>query len=421
MKLGHDLVAGATLNVNGFSGPIVRASGKAMASGDYLSGDVVHFTRNNGQWTLGGGGFGTSSGSGTGDPAVIPVTVLTGTIVKTVGGTNPDFADLNAAFTYASSVRIPFGSSLTFQIRAGKFTYASSVKFSHPDGARIFVLGATLTNAVPAPSAMPFTGSSASQRAADTASAFTTLRASYATELYFTGGTQFFIAGDLGNLQDLLLSSDGTGSNVSLISIVGGAQNFTRISIVGAQSTGLVALNFYTYLNGICHLFGCGLLGLSASNNGNVILRVGSQLGASSNSYAGLQVSGGAVFGSDNGGPGGPITYARGNGSYGVDCNGAIAVFTNGSQFLSNGYASIFCSNPGYVNASSCTLSGGTFGVYALFICYVNVDTANVAAGNTAFRADNMALIYRVNSTASTPTPASPAVGSVGNNNAYII
>lgn len=424
VKLTRDLVAGATLNVNGFSGAIVRASGKALATGDALAGDIVDFVRNNGAWVLLGlaASSAGSNGSGDTDPATFKPVITTAT-VKTVGGTSPDFADLIVAYAWASLRRIAAPGSLTFQCAAGQFTYPTSVLQNHPDGGLIFVKGATLKAAVPTPAAIATTGYTSGAQATDTANALVNLRASYATELYFTGGASFTVLGN-GNIQDILITTDKTSAVANGLNIQFGTVSLTRVSVASAGANGVGVTFGLLNLYGTCHFVGNGNQGIRTVAAGAVVTRAGSTLSLLSNASAGILLIGTGVLDTDDASASGPPVIARGNGNSGIFVNGGRATVSAASQANQNANDGVTCNNSGFILCSGMQASNNAnHGFDAL--AGGNISGANTTGsgnGGFGYQAVNAALIVRTGGAATgTSGSASPAVGSVGNGQAQVL
>ncbi|GJE45379.1 hypothetical protein [Methylobacterium soli] len=347
-------------------------------------------------------------------------------ITKTVHGFGGDFADLNAAFSWLSRRSILPTGSVTFQIAIGTgishFVYTDNVVFSHKDGSRVFIKGAPLNAPIPNPNLLTSTGNGAPARASDTAANLNALRNSYSSELFFANGTSFTVIGNLGNLQDVLLTSDQTGTGVNILRLLNGSQTLTRVSCVNAQNCGLLSLFSDTALYGTCHFLGSGLHGVVVGNNGTMTLKAGAALSCQSNALDGLSVTGGGVVTADGDfSTAGPPVYARANGQYGVEGNAAIVVLAASGAAINNGQAGYFASNPGLIRADGCVSSGSPYGFQALYFAQISAVNTSGASTTFAYVANNSSQIIRIGGTATAPTVASPAVGASGNNGSIII
>ncbi len=122
--------------------------------------------------------------------------IIDSTITFRVHGTGADFSDLNAAMSYLRRYYITPRGYVILQCagaqpgasRAVAYTYTTSIYFSHANNNRISVFGAPMLAAAPVSyTAYSLSGSSPTQRSADTANNLAMLRTKFATELTFTG------------------------------------------------------------------------------------------------------------------------------------------------------------------------------------------------------------------------------------------
>lgn len=405
-----------TLNLNGF-GPltIVRQDGSALAVGDLQANRIAHFIYDNvaNVWRLGG-------------PAasdLLGATYITTPITKIVGGgSNPDFANLQAAFAWLSNYRIALSGSVTFQLAAGQFVYNSSIYFQHPDGARVTVQGTTLKAAPPAGSSLALNGSSASQRASDTQSNLATLRNVFATEIAFVGGAQLTGTGTLGNLQDILFTSDGSGS-VDNVFWPGGRLALTRCASVGASFRGVCSYASYLSISGNCYALGCGASGMTVEGGGLISMLNGGTIISCSNGDRGILANAGSISAPQSGGAAGTgTTYTRCNATDGTAAlsNGSISV--PGTAVSSNNGANGFSATASSTIMANGTLCGGNSSGYVADQSS-NINALNTSGANTVYGylATNGSNIQRQGGTVSGGNAAaSPTVGSSGNSNAFI-
>jgi hypothetical protein len=400
-----------TLNLNGF-GPltIVRQDGSALAVGDLQANRIAHFVYDNvaNAWRIGG-------------PAasdLLGATYITTAITKNVGGTGADFANLNAAFAWLSNYRITLAGSVTFQLATGQFVYNSSIYFNHPDGLRVSVVGQTLKTAQPVGSVLSFTGTSASARATDKTTNLATMRGVYASEIVLQGGAQFTGNGQLGNLQDVLISSDGS-NNADGILWGAGSLTFTRIAVIGTGQRGVVLSTSFASVSGICYALGCATNGWSVNDASVLSANAGATIVGSGNGTNGITTIFGRV-GSivPNAGA---TTYTRGNGRDGVYASGGSIQVSNTSISRDNAAAGFDADNNASMNADSTQSISNNNGYVASGCSYLVAPNSSGANTTYGYVAVNGANILRTGGTATGATAnATPAVGSTGGNNSFI-
>ncbi|HEY2243449.1 MAG TPA: hypothetical protein VGH47_04395 [Xanthobacteraceae bacterium] len=155
--------------------------------------------------------------------------LITTYVTFKVHGPGADFSDLNAAMVYLSKYKITSTGHVTLQMAgatsglAQVFTYSQPILFDHPNNDRISLLGAPMLGALtPDDSGYAWSGPSAAQRQADTATNLQTLRGKFATELHFPGLTApvgITINGQmLADFDGLLLTSDGANAGSAGVS-----------------------------------------------------------------------------------------------------------------------------------------------------------------------------------------------------------
>ena len=239
-------------------------------------------------------------------------------IVRSVHGAGAAFADLNQAFAWLNRRRVAATGSVTFQLAAGvnanRLVYAADINVSHPDGARVAIQGQPLTGALPAGSSLTYTGYGTAARLSDTTTNLAVLRNVYSTEIFFTAGKGFKITGAIGNVQDILATSDGTGNSTAFY-FSNPFGSFTRCAAVGAAGSGLGVAGGVLNVVGTCYALGCASNGFSASLGGQITLLNGAVAVAMSNSVNGVQAYGASIGNSD--GLSGAV-YARGNAGEGL-------------------------------------------------------------------------------------------------------
>jgi hypothetical protein len=323
--------------------------------------------------------------------------IIDAPVSKTVHGTSPDFADLNAAFEWVSQYRITKNGSVAFNIRAGQFTYAATpIVFEHPDGDRITINGATMLAAAPLASNFTCTGSSSGARASDATTNLAMLRTKYATEIKFTGANGLTINGNLGLLDKVLITGDGTAGGAGIVANLNALAKFGAVSIHGFGATG-----FYQ---------SAGLLGITtcltaSGNTGSGVVFA---------NYANCTPAGGTICAFGNGGNGlginsgweldpnssAGILSCCGNAVYGCFINQGNMFATAGSTFSNNGQNGVVVSY-GSASLLSCIITNNvTFGVQALNRAIATI-TGSTTTGNG--------------------TPCSPAANVNGNNNSLIV
>ena len=402
-----------TLNINGF-GPltIVRQDGSALAAGDLQANRIAHFVYDNvaNAWRLGG-------------PAasdLLGASYITGAVTKTVGGTNPDFANLQAAFAWLSNYRITQTGSVTFQLAAGQFIYNTSVSFYHPDGARVSVLGATLKAAQTTGGALAYTGNSASARANDKASNLGLLRAVYATEIAFQGAAGFFGYGYLGNMQDILISSDGTSTSTDCCLWNFGSLTLTRMAFVGGGYRGFASYAGFVNILGTAYGLGCGVNGFAFYSASSGVLGANAVLVGSGNGSFGIAVSSSTASSTQSIGA---TLYSRGNGSDGIRADSG-QIYASSSSVSANNAGSGYWANANSTMSlvGSTALNNGVAGYAAQGNSFMDAtSTSGGGNGTVGYYAYLGSSLLRPSGTASgTNGAASPAVGTNGNANSLI-
>jgi hypothetical protein len=404
-----------TLNLNGF-GPltIVRQDGSPLAAGDLKANRIVNFVydRVANVWRIGGPA----------DSDLLGATYISAPTTKTVGGAGADFANLNLALAWLSNYRISATGSVTFLLGVGQFVYsgtAATIFFQHPDGRRVAIQAQALAGSQPVGSTLAYTGNTASARAADTATDLVTLRAVYKTEIVLQSGAYFFGTGNLGNLQDILITSDGTAGADCCLWNLGGV-TLTRMAFVGAGGRGFACYETFVNTAGLIYGIGNGVQNFSIQSASAVAQFSGSSFIAMSGGGIGIQVA----FASFSGVTGTGTVYVRGNNGDGVQGYGAQINLSSTSTSGNNigaGYAGY---DSGALNAiGSAANNNGASGYVANGV--VKMDATNTTgAGNTGFGyySAGQSFITRSGGTCTgAQGAASPAVGSAGNGNATII
>lgn len=416
VTLNQDVTGPTLLNYNGL-GPraVVHNGGGALQRGDYRKGDIVELRYNATTNTL---------------TMLTPVSeaLINAPIVKTIAGFNPDFKDCFEAIIWLSRRRISNTGYVTFQHAAGvgnsKFVYANDIRFSHADQARVAFKGAPLNGSLPAPSALAYTGNAQANRVADTATNLNTMRGIFTTEISFVSGARFIVTGDMDLVQDVLFSSDGSGpvkTNIfqgygaDNLVLENGNQNIRRIASVGAQQHGIATSRSNTLVGEQVITFGNGFCGFNCG--GETLVLAAASLSALSNGVHGFQISGGLASADFTTAQ----IYARGNPDSGLAVNTGNLVGSNNSVSRDNGVAGITLVNCATANLFGFTVSGNRFGLNIGRLSYIDALTVTGSATEMAFYAYNGGQIWRVGSSVTAPTQASPAAGTSGNGNAFIV
>ena len=406
-------------------------------------------------WTTGQIAQAIEDGEGSTDDAllsdlsgVINTTIKTA-VTKTVHGTSPDFADLNAAMLWLSKRRIAQGGSVAFELRgaasgsAVQYNYGdTAVAIIHPDLQRVTIQGATMLGAAPLNTDFTITGPSVGQRATDRAAALTVLRSRFATELNFTGGAGVTILGQLGGFKHILITGDrttGSGGNIGtlLTSVVGSATFTGPVAVHGAGSIGFHIRQAIVAAASSVIAIGCVGPGMQCDAGR---LDFAGEFVALSNDSDGVLLNSGSFRASFSTNVG----HARGNGNNGVLANpgGVLVNGTNGGQFVLNGVNGLqakgggsiiapgaictfntffgISTENGVIEASNSQLnSNGQYGFYNIGGRIISTGSALGSNGVGAGVSVNGAFTNLTGATSL--TGLSPAAGVVGNNNSMNI
>lgn len=349
--------------------------------------------------------------------------VINTDIAYTVGGTGSQFPDLNTAFEYLSRFAITgINGSVILQLAgapsgtAQQFTYTSPINMSHPNNDRISVIGATMLGAVPTSDASyAINGSSAAQRATDTATNLATLRTKFATELHFSGCGGFVITGKCPNIDGILLTGDGSANNGIIIRASCPAYPLTPngIAVVGFGFSGVWLSGSSWNITAPLVIINCG------TNNGTyapAFRLQTSQFGSSSSvivlacgnttvtTAAGLSLELNSA-----------LTLFTPSTNLHVDCNQNDGVDLQGNSTIANNN-----------NIVHHFYRNGAWGLNLLNQSFVSLTSADFGStgsslqnGTGSIQAfDNSAA--NLNGQATNVTSPSPAVGTVGNNQSLI-
>jgi hypothetical protein len=369
--------------------------------------------------------------------------VISTAITKTVYGSGPDFADLNAAFAWLSQRRISQAGSVNLVLAAGKFTSATTQVLQHPDGLRINIngatMGGTLTNG-----GFALTGPSSAQRSADNVTNIAYLRTRFTTELAFTGGAGLVVNSPLGQVDQVLVSGDGTSTNgIALLLVRNGSVTLNRFAahghgICGIQVTqGFIAISSGGYVSSSGNLSN----GYYASIGGNI--SNSGTMQAYSNGYDGINAS---FSSSIEWGGTSSLFYASGNAQSGFAAgwNSTIAIYPStlsrssyngafgflsqmgssvqaiGTQSNNNTQYGYYALTNSMLDCSQAvSLSGNSIGLYANYgstILAIGVGFGSNTGGSaTAFYES----FIQTNGSTGVTSP-SPALNTVGNSNSLI-
>ncbi|KQP11147.1 hypothetical protein ASF28_08880 [Methylobacterium sp. Leaf99] len=416
VTLNQDVTGPTLLNYNGL-GPrvVVHNGGGALQRGDYRKGDIVELRYNATTNTL---------------TMLTPVSevLINAPIVKTIAGFNPDFKDCYEAIVWISRRRISNTGYVTFQHAAGvgnsKVVYSSDIRFNHADQSRVAFKGAPLNGSLPQPGALAYTGNAQANRVADTATNLNTMRGIFTTEISFVSGARFVVTGDIDVLQDVLFTSDGSGpvktnifqgySSDNLV-LESGNQNIRRIASFGAQQAGISTLRSETKIGEQVFCIGNGVFG--ANINGSMTVLGAASIASLSNGLHGFHIGGGlgcSDLASSQ-------IYARGNPDTGVFVNGGSLLGSNNSVSRDNGGAGIQLVSCAIASPIGFNVSGNPRGLMVGRLSFADSQSVTGSATDTAFYAYNGGQIIRSGSSVSAPTQASPAAGTSGNGNAFIV
>jgi len=342
--------------------------------------------------------------------AIKKIFVIDTAVTKTVYGSGADFADINAANLWLSRRRIASSGSVTFTIGSAVYTNSSPQQLSHPDGARVTLIGGTPINGgfLP-PSSYVISGNSAGQRASNNTTNLATVRNRMPTELRFTG-TAGLTCVNIGNIKNLHINGSSTSVADGLY-VYGGATRLENIVVSGFVGRGFVTRYSILALTNVVG-FGCTSNGVSIEDGTNA-----SALGA--------------VGGFSNGGSGILVMAASldnissplggsGNAGSGIHADRLGNIKTSGSNtsfagYNTNGFRAV---NQSFIEAIGADPTLNTIGFLAENGGYINasnsVGTSNATNG---YAANNSAFIDARGGTSGT---LSPAANTLGSGNAYI-
>ncbi|WP_375455649.1 hypothetical protein [uncultured Methylobacterium sp.] len=404
--LNQDVVGDTFISLNGLPARrIGQNGGGLLAKGDYLKGDIITLRYN------GPANFFT---------VLTPVNnvIIRTALIKTIGGAGADFADINAANFWASRRRVDLNGFLRLVYVGGLFPQTVDQNFQHLDSDRISLEGASLRGSQPLPSALRYTGNDAGSRYADTAANLTSLRYVYQTELAFVGGRRLYIKGGLSNLQDIIVTSDGTlGDNIVLRS---GDYKLTRMASVGAGYRG-IGLAFATvYVAGINYGLGCGSTGISAESASTVaVLAFGTLAGLSNGQYNVSSIGGSNVACADFTSA---ALYSRAAGDVGIIGNNGSVVGSTSS--VSRDCVNVGASgvNGGAVNLNGMAFSGSPIAIQAGQNCYVSALNCTGTATNVFGSAFGGGVLNRAGASGTGANGAyAPAIGQVSSDGGRVI
>jgi hypothetical protein len=345
--------------------------------------------------------------------AIEAIFLITAPVTKTVYGAGADFADLNTAYAWLSRRRITSTGSVVFQLAAGQFTVPGGalIGFSHPDGLRVTIRGANLLAAFPTMASFAANGPASGTRASDQATNLALLRTKFATELRLTGGSRLDFIGQIGGVDNLLISGDGTV--VDGLTLRFGYGALTNVAVVGfgGKNVSLASGGF-----ALANVVGIGgTTGISALGGAHVT--VTGPIGGFNASGDGVVAVQASSFNSDGSGN----VNGSGNAQFGVCARdgsvinvGGAASFArqNGPTFA--GYAALYGSKMGAAGATATNNNNAFFCAYNSML---DAFSTTGSSNTTGYSANYGGLIHAASGSAGTLTPAA---NTVGNNNSYI-
>lgn len=397
VQLARNIKGPTQINISGVGlVPVRRVGGGALSALDYLAGDILPMVFDGLSMVV---------------LAPINLAYIDAPIIRTMHGVSPDFVDVNAFDAWLARRQITASGKVVVNVAAGRWNYPQGFKFAHPDASRVEWICAPLTGSQPVVSNLPFTGTGASARAADRDGALVAYRAVYATEFVLGAGQRGYIDGDIGRIQDLLITSPGGVANTDNLLLQNGTQKLTRVISIGATLRGICSALSYTFIEGICGGIGCGSAGVSAEQGSNVVVLQGATLIGTSSGQYGLSASGGATIACQDFST--SALFARGNLQVGVLGNLGSIVASSSSISRDNGSVGWQAVNTSSYNCNGCSVSGNPIGFQAGQLAYMDATNTSGPSTNVAYNGFMGGIVNRAGGTATgTNGVASPAVGS---------
>jgi hypothetical protein len=355
-----------------------------------------------------------------------------------------DYVDLNAAMKWLGRRRIGMSGSVTLNLQGATsgnalvHSYSSSILITHPDGARLAIVGPTLTADCRADSFTSTYPPNATNINADIASNLAMLRGKFRSEIALAAGCSLFTIGKIGLLKNVLVTGAGLGASPSSNGVVisNGQANIDTVASAGFNgapwyidtNASVIGRNFYA-MGSTAFAIGLSHAGVLTIGDGAAPFPPGSAAPATvpgwfyaGQSYVdGIQMTfDGCIQISCTGG-GGSGARILGCGQRCVDHWGdssfymgarAALIGQAGWQGVCTVSATAWC---GGVNVSSCN-QGFLTSTNGTIDCNSSI-TAGIAAGD--YVATHGSFMYASGFTNGS-AQFSPARNVVGNANAYI-
>jgi hypothetical protein len=254
----------------------------------------------------------------------VPQWYIDTSVTFTVHGAGANFPDLTSALQYLSKYIITNRGYVTLAVAAGRWNYGgTAILINHPNADRILIKGAQMTRALTI-GLFAISGYSAANRVNDRATTLNNMRASYTTELTFSGGGGIVNYAVGCTVTQLLLT--GVKSGEYGFNNSAGSLFVNNCSTCDCGSAGLVSGGGTLYLSGFCSATGSSS-GVGATNgliwhNGTIV--------STSNDLQGFSTGFSAII------SGGAIGIAGGNGDWGGVATFASLELAAGSQFNFN-------------------------------------------------------------------------------------
>tara|TARA_R110002020_G_scaffold36894_35_gene111028 strand:- start:3015 stop:4421 length:1407 start_codon:yes stop_codon:yes gene_type:complete len=330
----------------------------------------------------------------------------------TVGtDTGDDFATFAEAFEWLSNYRIAVGYTVTVSVGAQTFTLdgsGESLSFSHPDGIRIEINGATLLGSFPSQSAWAANGGGSSTRATDLAANVTLAESVLASRVYCDNGATVLFTGHFKKISNLGFFGDGTAVDGLVIS--GGTSEVENVVALGFGGKNLA---FQAAQSTVSNIVGCGgqhgviaisgshltcpsgyIAGFNASIDGVTASQMSAIYCTSGNIYAGGCEQYGVRADSNAGITAGSASQSRNSTSASYAATLASRVNAPGATSIGTPSVGFYSNEGSFIGATGCTASGTTY--------YLANRGSSIDAGSGSVGA------------------SSPTVNTVGNENSYI-
>lgn len=358
VKLGHTVTGATDIMINGL-GPfsVKRPDGTPLQNGDCPINQVL--------WMLFDGASYQVSNI---QPASPFSDLIDAPITRTVHGGGAFYTDLAAAFEDLSKFKITNNGMVTLQLAAGQFFYSSMVFATHPNLERIIIKGATMLAPVGTTDA-PYARNGSFNRIADNATNLAYLRTKFATELRFTGGVGLTLKGNLGGLDAILFTGDGTQGPFGWLGIGSGGSGLFWIGLAPGAGITFLGGDFCTpnlpsqlgLTSGIA-VHGFGAQGITANMGGSgvfptngPVISIGNSLDGIGAYNGGKLVFTGSVLCFGNGFSGAQADsngYVKFMGNVWTECNFAYGIAAYLFSVVEHQGTTFFTFNNGFANVS---------------------------------------------------------------------